>query len=65
MGGGTLIGSCLQAGLLDELRLHVSPEVLGTDTPLFAGVGLHRLTQVAVEVSPVCTHRTYRAQPGT
>ena len=37
MGGGTLIGSCLRAGLLDELRLHVSPEVLGAGTPLFAG----------------------------
>ncbi len=60
MGGGALVGSCLRDGLLDELRLHVSPEVLGSGTPLFAGVGRHRLTQVSVEASPVCTHLTYR-----
>lgn len=60
MGGGALIGSCLRDGLLDELRLHVSPEVLGAGTPLFGGVGRHRLKQLAAEVSPVCTHVTYR-----
>jgi hypothetical protein len=27
---------------------------------LFDDVGRHRLQQVAVEVSPVCTHLTYR-----
>ena len=64
MGGGALIGSCLREGLLDELRLHVSPEVLGAGTPLFAGVGRHRLTQTAVQVSPVCTHLTYRVARG-
>ena len=64
MGGGALIGSCLRDGLLDELRLHVSPEVLGAGTPLFAGVGRHRLTQTSVEVSPVCTHLTYRVASG-
>lgn len=37
MGGGTLIGSCLRDGLLEELRLHLSPELLGAGTPLFAG----------------------------
>lgn len=60
MGGGALVGSCLRDGLLDELRLHLSPEVLGAGTPLFDGVGRHRLTQVSVEVSPVCTHLTHR-----
>ncbi|MGY1727281.1 dihydrofolate reductase family protein [Geodermatophilus sp. SYSU D01062] len=60
MGGGALVGSCLRDGLLDELRLHLAPEVLGTGTPLFTGAGPHRLEQVAVEVSPVCTHLTYR-----
>ena len=60
MGGGALVGSCLRDGLLDELRLHLSPEVLGAGTPLFDGVGRHRLVQASVEVSPVCTHTTYR-----
>lgn len=60
MGGGALIGSCLRDGLLDELRLHLSPEVLGAGTPLFDGVGRHRLEQTSVDFSPVCTHLTYR-----
>ena len=60
MGGGTLVGSCLRDGLLDELRLHLSPEILGAGTPLFDGVGRHHLVQTSVEVSPVCTHVTYR-----
>jgi len=60
MGGGALVGSCLRDGLLDELRLHLAPEVLGGGTPLFAGVDRRRLTPTSVEASPVCTHLTYR-----
>jgi dihydrofolate reductase len=59
MGGGTLVAGCLEAGLLDELRIHLSPEVLGAGTPLFDGVTRHRLRQRSVEVSPVCTHLVY------
>ncbi len=60
MGGGASVGSCLRDGLLDDLRLHLSPEVLGAGTPLLTGVGRHRFTQTSVEVSPVCTHLTCR-----
>ena len=63
MGGGRTVGSCLAAGLLDQLRIHLSPEVLGAGTPLFEAVGRHRLRQVAVEVSPVATHLTYDVLP--
>jgi dihydrofolate reductase len=59
MGGGSLVGGCLAAGLLDVLRLHLSPEVLGAGTPLFAGVGRHRLVQRDVRVSASATHLTY------
>ena len=59
MGGGQLVGSCLAAGLLDVLRLNLSPEVLGDGTPLFAGVGRHRLVQREVQVSASATHLTY------
>jgi dihydrofolate reductase len=59
MGGAEVVRGCLEAGLLDELRLHVSPEVYGEGTPLFHGVGRHRLVQRAVEASSVCTHITY------
>ena len=59
MGGGQVIRSCLDAGLLDELRLHVSPELYGAGTPLFEGGSRHRLVQTSVEVSELCTHLTY------
>jgi dihydrofolate reductase len=37
MGGGQVIAACLAAGVLDELRLHVVPVLLGGGVPLFAG----------------------------
>jgi dihydrofolate reductase len=62
MGGGQLVGSCLAAGLLDLLRVHLSPEVLGDGTPLFSGVGRHRLVQAEVQVSASATHLTYEVR---
>jgi dihydrofolate reductase len=62
MGGGQLVGSCLADGLLDVLRLHLSPEVLGAGTPLFSGVGRHRLVQADVRVSASATHLTYEVR---
>jgi dihydrofolate reductase len=59
MGGGALVAGCLDDGLLDELRIHLSPEVLGAGTPLFGDVSRHRLRQRSVEVSPVATHLVY------
>lgn len=59
MGGGATIAGCLEAGVVDELRIHLSPEILGAGTPLFETVGRHRLVQQAVAVSPVATHLTY------
>ena len=35
MGGGDVIGQALEQGLVDELRLHLAPMVLGGGTPLF------------------------------
>ncbi len=64
MGGGRTIAGCLAAGLLDQLRIHLSPEVLGAGTPLFDSVGRHRLRQVGVETSPVATHLTYEVLRG-
>ncbi|SNS20687.1 Dihydrofolate reductase [Geodermatophilus saharensis] len=62
MGGGALVGSCLRDGLLDELRLHLAPEVLGGGTPLSTGAGRQQLQQASVEVSRTCTHLTYRGR---
>jgi dihydrofolate reductase len=59
MGGGQVIAQCLQAGLVDELRLHIAPIVLGAGTPLFESAGRWELVQRSVEVSPHATHLTY------
>lgn len=62
MGGAEVIRGALDAGLVDELRLHLSPVLLGAGTPLFAGGTSPRaLRQVHVRVSAHATHLTYRA----
>ncbi|MFL6272826.1 MAG: dihydrofolate reductase family protein [Actinomycetes bacterium] len=35
MGGGDVIGQAMEQGLVDELRLHLAPILLGGGTPLF------------------------------
>ena len=42
-GGGSLAGSCLAAGLLDEVIVSVIPQLLGAGIPLFAGGRERRL----------------------
>ena len=59
MGGGDVIGQCLDQGLLDELQIHLAPVVLGAGTPLFAGRGWRQLLQQSVRVSPTASHLTY------
>ena len=45
MGGANVIDQCLAAGLVDELRIHVSPVLLGGGTRLFDLVGPTTLVQ--------------------
>ncbi len=59
MGGGDVIRQCLDAGLVDELRIHLAPIVLGDGTPLFAGSDRHELVQRSVRVSRNATHILY------
>jgi dihydrofolate reductase len=60
MGGGATIRGALAAGVVDELRLHLAPVLLGAGTPLFDG-GLPRtLRQIHVRASGHATHLTYR-----
>ena len=59
MGGAEVVRACLDQGLLDELRLHVAPLVLGAGTPLFTGGRTHELVQRDVQVSRHATHVTY------
>jgi dihydrofolate reductase len=62
MGGGDTIRQAVREGLTDELRIHLSPIVMGTGTPLFRpepGVEPLAMRQVGVRVSSNATHVTY------
>jgi dihydrofolate reductase len=59
MGGANVIDQSLAAGLVDELRIHLSPLVLGGGTRLFDLVGPRTLVQREVIESPRATHLTY------
>jgi dihydrofolate reductase len=62
MGGADVIDQCLTAGLVDELRVHVSPVLLGAGTRLFAAVRPTTLIQREVTHSGRAAHLTW---PGT
>ena len=59
MGGGDVIGSALEEGLVDQLRIHLAPIVLGGGTPLFKDGARTELEQLSVRVSSTATHVTY------
>ena len=58
-GGADVVQQYLAAGLVDELRIHIAPVLLGGGTRLFDGPGPElRLTNV--RYSDAATHLTYR-----
>ena len=59
-GGGATVNEYLAAGLIDELRLHVAPVVLGVGERLFDGVGDFDLERLDVSATDLVTHMTYR-----
>jgi dihydrofolate reductase len=59
MGGANVIDQSLAAGLVDELRIHLSPLVVAGGTRLFDLVGPTQLVQRSVTESPRATHLTY------
>ncbi|NDU73160.1 dihydrofolate reductase [Actinomadura sp. DSM 109109] len=59
-GGASTVNQYLAAGLLEELRLHIAPLVLGAGERLFEGVGDLELEPVAASRTPLVTHVTYR-----
>jgi dihydrofolate reductase len=65
-GGADVAQQYVAAGLVDELRLHVAPILLGGGTPLFADLpgGVRELECTEVVQSPAVTHLTYRPKRG-
>ncbi|MDA1361436.1 dihydrofolate reductase family protein [Glycomyces luteolus] len=60
MGGATTVNQYLAAGLIDELRLHIAPIMIGAGSRLFDGVPPLKLEQVSVRGATAVTHVTYR-----
>lgn len=60
MGGANTINQYLAAGLVDELRLHITPFIMGEGTRLFEGVPPLDLEQIESRTSGGVTHVTYR-----
>lgn len=58
-GGATTLNQYLQAGLIDELWLHILPVTIGAGTRLFEGVSNLSLEPVAVSGTNVVTHIRY------
>lgn len=65
MGGGQVIRQLVETGLADELRIHLSPVILGSGTPLFDGGERHPLVQRSVRVTSTATHLVYDLASGT
>jgi dihydrofolate reductase len=63
IGGATTVNQYLAAGLIDELRLHISPLTLGAGTRLFDGVPPLKLEQIKSRAASLVTHVTYRVLP--
>ncbi|WP_067793993.1 dihydrofolate reductase family protein [Actinomadura formosensis] len=59
-GGVRTVNQYLAAGLIDELRLHVAPVVLGAGERLFEGTGDLRLEPAEVSRTDLVMHLTYR-----
>jgi dihydrofolate reductase len=60
MGGAETIRGAIEAGVTDELRLHLAPVLLGSGTPLFTGATPATLRQIHVRPSSHAAHLTYR-----
>lgn len=59
-GGASTVDQFLAAGLIDELRLHIAPIVLGAGERLFARSGEVRLETVSARATSLVAHVTYR-----
>jgi dihydrofolate reductase len=59
MGGANIAHQFLRHGLVDELRLHLAPIILGSGTPFLRDLGPVELTQGEVVSTSHAAHLTY------
>lgn len=63
-GGADVARQSLEAGLVEEVAIHLVPVLLGGGTRLFDGVGWTPLEQADVLESPFATHLRFRVPKG-
>jgi dihydrofolate reductase len=61
-GGAATLNQYLAAGLLDELRLHITPTVFGAGERVFDGVPPMDFEIVSARATSMVTHLTYRTR---
>ena len=59
-GGVNTINQYLAAGLIDELRVHITPSIIGSGERLFDGVQPMTLEQVSSRGTSLVTHIIYQ-----
>jgi dihydrofolate reductase len=59
-GGASTINQYLAAGLIDELRVHITPTIIGAGERLFDGVPPMAFEQVSARGATAVTHIVYR-----
>jgi dihydrofolate reductase len=62
MGGANVVQQCLQAGLVDEMQLHLVPVLFGNGIRLFEHLDAERtaLETIRVIETPAATHLRFR-----
>ncbi|RZS68394.1 dihydrofolate reductase [Agromyces ramosus] len=64
MGGADIAGQYLEAGLIDEISIHLAPVIFGSGTPLFgtgSGIDEHlRLERTECTATDAATHLRFR-----
>ena len=60
MGGGDVIGQALERSLVDELRIHLAPMLLGGGTPLFKPGTRQMYRQLHIRPSKNAVHLAYK-----
>ena len=59
--GATVMQQALPLGLVDEIRVHVTPLLIGGGTPLFSTLDSSiKLERIEAQITPAATHLAFR-----